>query len=154
MKSFGKKKKCSHCKKVKTINSFYKNKSTIDGLEYGCKKCSSLFNKKYRNKSRDKIRDKKKEWNRNNKIRVSTYHKNWRKNNRELNNYHHLARKKLHYAVQAGKVIKQPCSKCKEKAEAHHSNYNKPLDVIWLCHKHHMELHKRIQCQSSEKSKN
>ena len=36
-----------------------------------------------------------------------------------------------------------PCEVCgATKAQAHHCNYSKPLDVRWLCPKHHAEWHK------------
>jgi hypothetical protein len=36
-----------------------------------------------------------------------------------------------------------PCEVCKEtNVDAHHDDYNKPLDVRWLCKKHHREHHK------------
>jgi hypothetical protein len=51
-------------------------------------------------------------------------------------------RRKLRYAVQKGILIRLPCIKCGQKSEAHHPDYTKPLDVIWLCRLHHTELHK------------
>jgi len=52
------------------------------------------------------------------------------------------AGKKLRYAVQTGKMIREPCVVCgKPKAEAHHKDYSKPLEVIWLCSRHHTDLH-------------
>lgn len=53
------------------------------------------------------------------------------------------SRKKLARAVEKGLITKWPCEVCgDEKAEAHHEDYNKPLDVKWLCKKHHMVLHR------------
>lgn len=44
--------------------------------------------------------------------------------------------------VRRGKITKEPCVKCgNEDSQAHHEDYNKPLDVIWLCRECHMELH-------------
>lgn len=44
--------------------------------------------------------------------------------------------------VKRGKIKKTPCVVCgDEKSEAHHTDYTKPLDVTWLCRKHHLELH-------------
>jgi hypothetical protein len=37
------------------------------------------------------------------------------------------------------------CSVCGAPgAEAHHEDYNKPLEVIWLCKRHHAERHRRF----------
>ena len=45
-------------------------------------------------------------------------------------------------ALRAGKLHKEPCAICgKIKSQAHHEDYYKPLDVVWLCGRHHMELH-------------
>lgn len=52
---------------------------------------------------------------------------------------------KLNYAVKIGKVTKSPCVICgDEKSQGHHEDYSKPLEVIWLCRKHHIERHKEI----------
>lgn len=48
-------------------------------------------------------------------------------------------------AIKRGDIKKQPCERCgKEKAIAHHDDYSKPLDVMWLCTKHHGERHREI----------
>lgn len=49
----------------------------------------------------------------------------------------------LHHHLQRGKIKKQPCEICGSSiAEAHHDDYNKPLEVRWLCKKHHAEWHR------------
>lgn len=58
-------------------------------------------------------------------------------------------RKTLSMAITRGRIKKQPCAECGEiKAEAHHPDYDKPFDVIWLCRKHHLELHKKMEKES------
>jgi len=49
-------------------------------------------------------------------------------------------------AIKTGRLIRQPCEKCgKEKAVAHHEDYSKPLDVVWLCGSHHTARHWEIK---------
>lgn len=49
----------------------------------------------------------------------------------------------IYRSIKNGKLEKQPCSVCGYKeAQAHHSDYNKPLEIIWLCRNHHWEWHK------------
>jgi len=51
---------------------------------------------------------------------------------------------KVHQAINNGKLVKpKKCSKCGKcgTIEGHHPNYNKPLEVIWLCRNCHRELH-------------
>ena len=51
------------------------------------------------------------------------------------------ARAYLHTYIKRGKVQRGPCEVCGGKAEAHHTDYSKPLDVRWLCRDHHPDEH-------------
>ena len=51
-------------------------------------------------------------------------------------------------AIRDGRLKKQPCEKCGADAHAHHEDYSKPLDVVWLCHTHHMERHRKSPSES------
>jgi hypothetical protein len=45
-------------------------------------------------------------------------------------------------AVKTGKIARAPCEVCgSPDSEAHHTDYLKPLEVRWLCFKHHREAH-------------
>lgn len=47
-------------------------------------------------------------------------------------------------AIRDGRLIRKPCEVCGVvKVQAHHEDYSKPLEVVWLCVKHHRERHKR-----------
>lgn len=52
------------------------------------------------------------------------------------------ARSKLNHYIRDKRLLRQPCEICGAKAEVHHDDYNKPLDVRWLCFRHHREWHK------------
>ncbi len=55
------------------------------------------------------------------------------------------ARSYLNVYIKRGKIQKESCSNCGEPvAEAHHEDYNKPLDVIWLCRICHLNYHKEL----------
>ena len=46
-------------------------------------------------------------------------------------------------AIAKGILARQPCEKCGAvKTRGHHDDYNKPLEIRWLCAKHHYEWHK------------
>jgi len=52
------------------------------------------------------------------------------------------AAEKLRAAVRSGKIERGNCEECGEpNAHGHHPDYSKPLEVIWLCPKHHAEEH-------------
>lgn len=54
----------------------------------------------------------------------------------------HRARAVLRMAVYRGEIVKTPCMVCgAEKVEAHHADYDRPRDVIWLCRPHHVGAH-------------
>lgn len=73
--------------------------------------------------------------------RIKSYMKKWKLNNKEKVKAHSI----VFIAIRNGKLIKQPCF-CKNiKSEAHHEDYSKPLEVIWLCKKHHSIEDKRLR---------
>ena len=52
---------------------------------------------------------------------------------------------KVFKALKRGILNKSPCKVCgNEKAQAHHSDYSKPLWVEWLCAIHHKRKHLAI----------
>lgn len=52
------------------------------------------------------------------------------------------ARELFKTAVRYGRITRQPCEVCGEpKTDGHHTDYDKPLEVVWLCRKHHAEVH-------------
>jgi hypothetical protein len=56
--------------------------------------------------------------------------------------------------VRRGTLTPQPCEQCgNANAEMHHEDYDKPLDVKWLCRLCHLDLHaqkKILEKESSE----
>jgi hypothetical protein len=58
-------------------------------------------------------------------------------------NFKQLARKRVFLALNRGRITKLSCEVCNDPdTQAHHNNYNKPLEIRWLCKKHHYQLHK------------
>jgi len=57
------------------------------------------------------------------------------------------ARKMVASAKETGKLSEKPCEKCgsEENLQAHHTDYDQPLNVTWLCQEHHIELHNKEQ---------
>lgn len=54
--------------------------------------------------------------------------------------------KKVREQIKAGKMTRKPCVVCGfSPAEGHHDDYDKPLEVEWLCMKHHRALHKILR---------
>lgn len=56
------------------------------------------------------------------------------------------AHKKVSYAIEHGRLERAPCMICgdERRVQAHHDNYARPLDVVWLCQRHHLERHRSL----------
>lgn len=130
------KKKCFKCKKIKLLDLFYKHPQMGDGHLNKCKNCAKKdVSERYKNpESKERIvaYEKARFQNPERKAKVLEYQRKKRK----------LFPGKNKARAKAGKLPKQPCETCgNEKAEAHHTDYRKALDVKWLCFKHHREEH-------------
>lgn len=108
---------------------------------------------KLKNKTADKDPKRKKQkreavkrWAKNNKelnyLRIQRSIKKYREEKPEEYKLKHVARDRLNRALQRGDIKKKKCEQCGNKdSNAHHEDYNKPLDVIWLCGLCHGKAH-------------
>lgn len=69
--------------------------------------------------------------------------KNWTRANSEKR----AAHKAVERALLRGDLKVQPCERCGDAVgvHAHHDDYGQPLNVMWLCPKHHMERHRELR---------
>lgn len=142
-------KKCSGCGRKLPLSQFAKNKNTPDGLQYKCRECFSKYNRERYLKKKEKIKADVRKYKQENPMKVyETRLSTCLKNPSGLR-----ARKVVDAALVAG-VLERPhvCSGCgcddsEHRIEAHHHDYSKPLDVIWLCTPCHrcMDANRRVQ---------
>ena len=134
-------KECKICKKVfpLILKNWKKNKEGY--WSSYCRKCIKLNDRIYSRKYRELNPDWKKLDNKRNKELINRLIKKYNKKYPERIK----AQSKIQNAILRGKLKRQPCVICKKlKVDAHHPDYTKPLEVIWLCHKHHKQLHANI----------
>lgn len=133
---------CFKCKEEKGIDDFYKHPQMADGHLGKCKECTKrdVHDNYSDNRRHYAIYEQLRFKNSERKKKIKEYQRNRR--SRETDKYHaHIA---FGNAVRDGRIQRQPCNVCgKVKTEGHHPDYSKPLDVIWLCRKHHLELHNK-----------
>ena len=62
--------------------------------------------------------------------------------NKATNARRRKARDYIRNRVRTGKLTREPCVFCgKRDGLAHHEDYSKPLDIVWVCHTHHAQIH-------------
>jgi hypothetical protein len=134
---YNKKPFCVGCKTTEGLllrRGFYKinkNGEETPVQRYACRDCNTRYGKKYRDTN-------KKAW----KYCYISHRKTVSKYPEKTK-----ARARLNYAIIKGRIIKPlECSVCceKNKVEAHHKDYSKPFEVIWLCRQCHANLEHKI----------
>jgi hypothetical protein len=130
-------KKCFKCNIEKPLSEFYKHRQMADGHLNKCKVCTKkdVHHHRHFSSSREKILAYDRErGSRQNKIYIKEY--------REKYPNKYKAHKIVAKAIRAKKLFRMPCEICgKEKTDAHHDDYLKPLNVRWLCSEHHHQWH-------------
>lgn len=107
--------------------------------------------KEYRETHREEVRKMQKEYKLKNKERLKPIHREQEKKYRGKWPKKILAHKAVQTAIMKGAFKKQPCEICGEtKSEAHHDDYDKPLEVRWLCKACHTEWHMHNKAKGVE----
>lgn len=149
-------KKCVKCGQEKKITAYGKNKASKDGLHYACKECVNAASRAYFESHREQVLQKNKEKGAEVRARFAEKHGAEYLNAYQRDYYKHnpsrqrraYAYGQLAQALAKGTVIKShKCEMCSVeegngmKIEAHHKDYLKPLEVMWLCKKCHGKVH-------------
>lgn len=142
-------KRCFKCMCEKPFEAFYAHARMADGHLNKCKDCTKKDVALHRQLNLEKVRA-------YDRARASMPHRI------ALNVTKLIAYRKAHpkrvkanravsYAISIGKLIPMPCWVCGEKAMAHHPDYDRPLDVVWLCQPHHSQAHALVANEPSMK---
>lgn len=151
-------KPCIDCKIDKDLSEFHTHHKMKDGRLNVCKSCHKKRCIKHREKNREalKIKDKERaklphriaarklyETTEVGKLNRKKSLSNWNKNHPQKRSAHQA----VNNAIQSGKLVKKPCENCgtSDGVEAHHEDYSKPLEVVWLCDFHHKSRHHELK---------
>lgn len=151
-------KTCFKCNSTLPLSEFYTHKMMRDRYVGKCKACTRADvmayakamskNLEWAEKERERHRLKQQRRRLEGKDKKLTPEKKLEVNRRHAARYpeRDAARNAVANAVRDGKLKRQSCIICGSKdSEAHHEDYSKPLDIQWLCPKHHAERHREIR---------
>jgi hypothetical protein len=125
-------KRCRLCLNDKPMSEFYLRSRMRDGHRSECKACLLARSSEWYLVNRE-LKPKR---------RPLTGAERWQRDKKKLDPVKRQARIDVSHAIRRGELTKKPCETCgADKAEAHHDDYSKPLEVRWLCKTHHMEHH-------------
>ena len=128
-------KKCFKCGEVKPLSEFYKHKQMKDGHVNKCKTCNKNDVAEHRVDNLEAIRAY--DRGRGNR-QTPEYLKEWRTKSPKKYKAHTM----VNNQKRAGNLHEQPCEVCESlTVVAHHDDYDKPLNVRWLCQGHHKQWH-------------
>lgn len=132
-------KTCFKCADEKPRTEFYKHPQMGDGLLGKCKECTKKDVRQARNRRVDYYRAyDRARGGRQTKERLASY--------KAAHPGKAKARMRVGNAVRDGRLLRAPCMICGRKdVHAHHDNYDRPLDVVWLCPAHHFQRHGELK---------
>lgn len=133
---------CKWCGVEKDLTEFSILSKMKDGHLNKCKPCANIYSKQHRKDNPEYYL----------KYELSRYQTPKRRElaKRIQANWclKYPEREKAHTitsnAIRDGRLIPQVCWVCGNKAEAHHPDYSRPLEVVWLCKTHHEEVHHMV----------
>jgi hypothetical protein len=137
---------CIACKETHPLTEFNKSAKAADGRQSYCRGCNRRAVAAYAATDKGKA---------SNRRRAAAYAatdkgkaaKRRRAASERLTNPEkRVARSAVAHAITAGQLVRGPCEVCGTTVniDGHHEDYSKPLDVNWLCRKHHKERHREI----------
>lgn len=133
---------CNKCGETKPLGEFYKEPRNTGGYSGHCKLCKLTICKVWREANKEQKAASVRAWNQANPDKIKAHYERMKDKWPEKI----AARTAVNNAVWRGKLIRQPCEVCGAlEVHGHHDDYSKPLEVRWLCPKHHTEHHNQLE---------
>ena len=131
--------RCTTCQEMKGLYEYYQSKTGKYGKAAKCKECQKQHARERRITHGDHVRRLRRIVERGALERRRIASNKYDRQNREKA----IAHTKVQRAIKKGILVRGPCSSCgsTKNIHGHHEDYNKPLEVIWLCSIHHKQLH-------------
>jgi transposase-like protein len=131
-------KTCTSCGKDKAASKFQVRRASKDGLTARCKKCLSNYDKSRANEPHRVEARKAYLKTEAGKSAATKAKKRYIERSAIKRGAHVI----VGNAIRDGRLIRMPCEICGSvSVHAHHDDYAKPLEVRWLCPKHHKQWH-------------
>jgi ribosomal protein S27AE len=147
-------KTCFKCGQSKPLNEFYAHPRCRQGTLNKCKQCTKIdvglhYHRMMQDpawiaqeRERQRIKERARRAAGKQSPSRAEDKNAWRKRNPQKAN----AQTRVRRAVKSGALKRKPCQICgSASSQAHHDDYSQPLDVRWLCVKHHNEHHVRVR---------
>jgi hypothetical protein len=137
--------RCTKCGETKPPTEFYSN-GVGKPPRPECKACNRARRAQYRAENPEKVREINARQHAKDRASGAALEREraWRERNREHARNMARAHMQVWRAVQRGQIDKPlACALCAADGplHAHHEDYARPLDVIWLCRSCHMKRH-------------
>ena len=140
---------CKLCYKRLDVSEFYAFPKSPDGLGYKCKECAKLAARNNYAKNRDRYAQYERERFQRPERKALCIKYQQKRRQRSPEKYQ--ARTAVQNALRDGLLVKGACAVCGSvETEAHHTDYAKPLEVIWLCRQHHLDQHCKTAYSTKE----
>lgn len=140
-------KKCTTCQQFKSLDQFQVRKASADGRSASCKECLRARDAARYEKERPKrlLAMQRYQKTERGKASHAASVEKWQRLNADRRAAHVI----FNNALRDGRVTPWPVCALPEcegtDVEAHHADYSRPLDVVWLCKAHHEQLHAEHQ---------
>lgn len=129
---------CSACRRWLSSDSFSFDRRVRSGLQKRCRECTTIYLREYRKREASALaaKDRERSQRPERKEQAARADKKRRLQSPEKI----AARKAVFRAIHSGKLQKERCAFCGSvNTQAHHPDYAKPLQVVWVCSKCHRE---------------
>lgn len=137
-------KTCTGCREAKPLGEFHRRKLSRDGRRSQCKECTrrthKAENERWRRNNPEKVKEASRSWRERNRGKARAHSQHQRERHPEK----FAARQALNKAVQRGEIQRPDCCEScggERRIQGHHADYDKPLEVEWLCENCHREGH-------------